>query len=109
MRDLVAHVDPVADRPFPARLAPAPVDPPGAEGIDRTELAELEDRLLREANELGIGPMGFGGSTTLLGCKITHRNRVPASFFVSVSYMCWAFRRQGFQLSEGGKITRWLY
>jgi fumarate hydratase class I len=72
-------------------------------------LAKLERQILQEANTLGIGPMGFGGSTTLLGCKITHRNRVPASFFVSVSYMCWAFRRDGFRLSESGKITSWLY
>lgn len=72
-------------------------------------LAKLEKQIIKEANSLGIGPMGFGGETTLLGCKITHRNRVPASFFVSVSYMCWAFRRDGFKLSESGKITRWLY
>ncbi len=72
-------------------------------------LAKLEKQILREANSLGIGPMGFGGQTTLLGCKITHRNRVPASFFVSVSYMCWAFRRDGFKLSESGKISQWLY
>jgi len=73
------------------------------------KLAALEKRVLKEANSLGIGPMGFGGETTLLGVKITHRNRVPASFFVSVAYMCWAFRRNGFMVSEGGKITRWLY
>ena len=72
-------------------------------------LARMEKQIVKEANSLGIGPMGFGGATTLLGLKITHRNRVPASFFVSVAYMCWAFRRNGFVLSEGGRITRWLY
>jgi fumarate hydratase class I len=72
-------------------------------------LRRLEKQIVKEANSLGIGPMGFGGKTTLLGCKITHRNRVPASFFVSVSYMCWAFRRDGCQLSASGKVTRWLY
>ncbi|MFO7653665.1 MAG: fumarate hydratase [Candidatus Krumholzibacteriia bacterium] len=72
-------------------------------------LARLERRILKEANELGIGPMGFGGATTLLGCKITQRNRLPASFYVSVSYMCWAYRRHGCRISESGKITRWLY
>ncbi|MBU8871599.1 MAG: fumarate hydratase [Gemmatimonadales bacterium] len=72
-------------------------------------LAKLEKQILKEANSLGIGPMGFGGQTTLLGVKITHRNRVPASFFVSVAYMCWAFRRNGIVMSEGGKISRWLY
>jgi fumarate hydratase class I len=53
--------------------------------------------------------MGFGGKTTLLGVKITAANRVPASFFVSVSYMCWAFRRQGVELDANSGIARWLY
>lgn len=57
------------------------------------ELAALEDRLLDEGNELGIGPMGFGGQTTLLGVKIGTLHRLPASYFVSVAYMCWANRR----------------
>ncbi len=58
------------------------------------ELKVLEDRLTRESNELGIGPMGFGGKTTVLGTKITHLNRLPASYFVTISYMCWAYRRR---------------
>lgn len=60
----------------------------------QAELAELEARLLQEGNQLGIGPMGFGGDTTLLGVKATDLHRLPASFFVSVSYMCWAYRRR---------------
>lgn len=58
------------------------------------EFLKLEKRLLKEANELGIGPMGLGGKTTLLGVKIASRSRLPASFFVTVAYMCWACRRQ---------------
>jgi fumarate hydratase class I len=58
------------------------------------ELAKLEDRLTEEANQLGIGPMGFGGATTVLGVKMAGMHRLPASFFVSVSYMCWANRRR---------------
>ena len=58
------------------------------------ELAKLEKRILKEANSLGIGPMGLGGKTTLLGVKIGNRPRVPASFFVTVAYLCWAARRQ---------------
>lgn len=58
------------------------------------QLANLEERLTAEANQMGIGPMGFGGETTLLGTKITSLNRLPASYFVSVSYMCWAYRRR---------------
>ncbi len=73
------------------------------------KLDALEQDILKTANELGIGPMGFGGKTTLLGVKICAANRVPASFFVSVSYMCWAFRRQGATLDAEGKIGKWLY
>jgi fumarate hydratase class I len=73
------------------------------------ELDRLEQDILRTANELGIGPMGFGGKTTLLGVKICAANRLPASFFVSVSYMCWAYRRQGVVLGPDGSIQRWLY
>lgn len=57
-------------------------------------LARLESRILREANTLGIGPMGLGGKTTLLAVKIGSRPRVPASFFVTVAYLCWAARRR---------------
>jgi len=53
--------------------------------------------------------MGFGGSTTVLGTKIGVLNRLPASFFVSVSYMCWAFRRQGVVLNDEGAVEKWLY
>ena len=73
------------------------------------ELAKLERDVLNTANELGIGPMGFGGKTTLLGVKICAANRLPASFFVSVSYMCWAYRRQGATLNGAGEIQKWLY
>ena len=58
------------------------------------ELAALESRITQEANQLGIGPMGFGGQTTVLGTKINSTYRLPASFFVTVSYMCWAYRRR---------------
>jgi fumarate hydratase class I len=58
------------------------------------KLAELEEQLTKESNEMGIGPMGFGGKTTVLETKITGLHRLPASYFVSVSYMCWAYRRR---------------
>jgi len=73
------------------------------------KLDALERDILKTANELGIGPMGFGGRTTLLGVKICAANRLPASYFVSISYMCWAFRRQGVTLDAEGKIGKWLY
>jgi fumarate hydratase class I len=58
------------------------------------EVAKLEERLTDEANKMGIGPMGFGGQTTVIDTKITGMHRLPASYFVSVSYMCWAYRRR---------------
>lgn len=73
------------------------------------ELASLESDIVETANKLGIGPMGFGGKTTLLGCKIGVLNRLPASYFVSVSYMCWAYRRQGISLKANNQINSWLY
>jgi fumarate hydratase class I len=73
------------------------------------ELAKLEEEVTTEANRLGIGPMGFGGKTTLLKTKVGALNRLPASFFVSVSYMCWAYRRQGAKVSAKGEIQKWLY
>jgi fumarate hydratase class I len=63
-------------------------------------LAALEDRLFQDANQLGIGPMGFGGATTVLGIKIGKRHRLPASFFVSIAYMCWATRRASVTISR---------
>ncbi|HTH48680.1 MAG TPA: fumarate hydratase [Candidatus Limnocylindria bacterium] len=73
------------------------------------QLDALEQDILKTANELGIGPMGFGGKTTLLGVKICAANRVPASYFVSISYMCWAYRRQGVVLNADSGIEKWLY
>jgi len=73
------------------------------------ELAALEARILDEANRLDIGPMGFGGKLTVGSCKIGARNRLPASFFVSIAYMCWAYRRRGVVLDAEGDAVEWLY
>lgn len=79
---------------------------------DRNEdsyLADLEDDILRKANSLNIGPMGMGGDTTLLAVKIGKLNRIPASMFVTISYMCWAFRRQAAELNADFSIKSFLY
>jgi fumarate hydratase class I len=68
---------------------------------ENEELAAMEARLTEEADQMGIGPMGFGGSTTVLGTKVTTTNRLPASYFVSVSYMCWAYRRRRMTYEDG--------
>jgi fumarate hydratase class I len=74
------------------------------------ELAKLEAEVMEEANQLGVGAMGFGGKASLIGCKVMAANRLPASFFVSVAYDCWAYRRLGIRLdASSGAITKWLY
>jgi fumarate hydratase class I len=65
------------------------------------DLAALEKRLLDECNELGVGPMGFGGKTTVLGVKMGAYHRLPACYFVSIAYMCWACRRAGLEARDG--------
>jgi fumarate hydratase class I len=74
------------------------------------DLRKLEEYIMQMSNTLGIGTMGFGGGVTLIGCKVGVLNRLPASFFVSVAYSCWAFRRLGVVLDANtGGIKRWLY
>jgi fumarate hydratase, class I len=73
-------------------------------------LADLEEYIMKHANTLNIGPMGFSGVSTLIGCKIGSYHRLPASFFVSVAYDCWAFRRLGVRIDAStGEINDWLY
>jgi len=72
-------------------------------------LERLERRVLRDAQRLEIGPMGLGGRTTLMSVKLSALSRLPASYFVSVSYMCWAFRRRGAVLGPEGGLHRWIY
>jgi fumarate hydratase class I len=65
------------------------------------ELDAMEKQITEEANQMGIGPMGFGGKTTVLDTKIKGLHRLPASYFVSVSYMCWAYRRRKMTVLNG--------
>ncbi len=79
------------------------------ERSDVKVLARLEERIMRDIRRMEMGPMGLGGKTTALDVKIGSLSRLPASFFVSVSYMCWAFRRRGVLLGPEGGVHRWLY
>jgi fumarate hydratase class I len=71
------------------------------------EIGQLEERILKESNNLAIGPMGFGGSNTLLDVFVSIAGRVPASYFVTISFMCWAFRRRSIVLNNDGSISNW--
>lgn len=67
-------------------------------------LDALEQQLTSDCNALGIGPMGFGGNTTVLGVKIGARHRLPASYFVSIAYLCWAARRHSVKI-DGDRVV----
>jgi len=68
------------------------------------KLASLEEQLTTEANQMGIGPMGFGGQTTVIDTKITGLSRLPACYFVTISYMCWAYRRRKMTVNVDGEV-----
>jgi fumarate hydratase class I len=73
-------------------------------------LGQVEASIMRTVNRLGVGTMGFGGNVSLIACKVGALNRLPASFFVSIAYDCWAYRRLGVVLDpRDGAIVRWLY
>jgi fumarate hydratase class I len=69
------------------------------------KLDAFERQLVEDLNTLGIGPMGYGGRTTVLGVLASEMFRHPASFFVSISYMCWSSRRMTLSLDAAGKPT----
>ncbi len=74
------------------------------------ELAKLEAEIMEEANRHRRRRDGLWRKVSLIGCKIMAANRLPASFFVSVAYDCWAYRRLGVRLdAASGAITNWLY
>ena len=78
----------------------APLDLPNSD----PELAKLEQELCEAANLTGIGPMGLGGKTTVLGVKVDYAHRHPASYLVAVVVQCWAARRASARISSDGKV-----
>lgn len=65
------------------------------------EVAQLEIDVLKEINGLGIGAMGFGGKTSILEVLIGSQHRHPATFYVSIAYMCWAHRKKTIIIKDG--------
>lgn len=68
------------------------------------ELAKLENEIYEAANMTGIGPMGLGGKTTVLGVKIDYAFRHPASFPAAVAFNCWAARRATVRINMDGSV-----
>ncbi len=65
----------------------------------------FEKEIVADLNTLGIGPMGYGGNTTVLGVHVEEMYRHPASFYVSISYMCWSSRRRTMTLAATGEVS----
>lgn len=68
------------------------------------EIAKLEGDLLEAANTTGIGPMGLGGKFTVLGVKVDHAVRHPASYPAAVAFNCWAARRATARIHADGRV-----
>ncbi|MDI6819536.1 MAG: fumarate hydratase [Candidatus Hodarchaeaceae archaeon] len=73
--------------------------PLGTSNRDRG-LADLELRLADAANEFGIGPMGLGGRTTVLGVHVEKAACHMASLPVAINFQCWAARRASARLVD---------
>jgi fumarate hydratase subunit alpha len=68
------------------------------------EVAKLEVELLDAMNMLGIGPMGLGGKTTMLGLNIEYAYCHTASLPVAINVQCWAGRRGTVRIHKDGKL-----
>lgn len=77
-----------------------PIDQPNPD----PEIAKLEKELLEAANQIGIGPMGLGGKTTVLGVNVDYAARHPASFPAAVAFNCWAARRASARIYPDGRV-----
>ena len=69
------------------------------------EIAKLETELYEAINMLGIGPMGLGGKTTMLGLNIEYAYCHTASLPVAINVQCWAGRRGNVRIYPDGKTT----
>jgi fumarate hydratase subunit alpha len=82
-----------------------PLDSPHPE----PELAELESELYEALNTIGVGPMGLGGKTTLLGINIEYAYCHTASHPVGINIQCWAARRAAARIFPDGRVEYILH
>jgi fumarate hydratase subunit alpha len=68
------------------------------------EIAKLETELFEAINMLGVGPMGLGGKTTMLGLNIEYAYCHTASLPVAINVQCWAGRRGTVRIHPDGKL-----
>lgn len=66
------------------------------------ELRALEEDLFVKLNSSGLGPMGLGGSATVLAVRVNTAYCHTASLPVAVSVGCWATRRASVRFTDTG-------
>lgn len=77
---------------------------PVGERHPEKRIAELEKELLEKINDLGVGPMGVGGKTTVLDVHIEYAHRHPASYPVAILPQCWANRQSKVKITSKGYV-----
>ncbi len=105
---LVDHVQKASGKPCPPlvlgiglgspadlamRLAKRALARPLGSHHAEKEISDLEKAILEDLNELGVGPLGLGGKTTILDVHVEYTYRHPASYPVALAVQCWADRR----------------
>jgi fumarate hydratase subunit alpha len=73
---------------------------PVGENNSDPRLADLEDELLKIANDTGIGPMGLGGKTTTLDVKVELADTHTAGLPVGICVQCWAARHATTRIND---------
>ncbi len=68
------------------------------------DMAKLEEELLNAINELGIGPMGMGGSPTTLDVHVEYAYCHTASLPIAVNTQCWTGRKATARIRESGEV-----
>ena len=69
-----------------------------------SEVVKLEHELLDLVNQLGIGPMGMGGKTTVLDVRVEYSHRHPATLAVAIIFNCWALRKASAKINPNGQV-----
>jgi fumarate hydratase subunit alpha len=68
------------------------------------EVASLEREILAAVNDIGLGPMGFGGRTYALATHIELCGTHTALVSIAVIFQCWAHRYSTARIYDDGRV-----
>ena len=94
-RDRHRRVDRSRRQPFQEGLVP-PIGSvnPNARG------AQMESLIEKGLNDIGLGPQGLSGRSSVMGVHIKSAARHPSTISVAISTGCWAHRRGTIRIAE---------